>query len=106
MWPTASLTPFLRYFGFVMEALAFFALYQRGARWTTTVRKLETVANVIIMISGLFILVGGCYSSISASKCGCISRNMDPRLTRLFIVIEDYDNGTVSGAFSCENNGF
>ncbi|KAK9898346.1 hypothetical protein P389DRAFT_32478 [Cystobasidium minutum MCA 4210] len=75
------------YFGFVMEALAFFALYQRGARWTTTARKLETMVNVLIMISGFFILVGGCYSSISA-------------------IIGDYEAGTVSGAFSCENNGF
>lgn len=51
-----------------MEALAFFALYQRGARWTTPVRKVETTVNIIVAVSGVFILVGGCYSSISASE--------------------------------------
>jgi hypothetical protein len=47
-----------------MEALAFFALYHKGTRWTTNIRKIETVANVIIGVSGLFILVGGCFCKI------------------------------------------
>lgn len=55
-----------------MEALAFFALYRKGSRWTSKIRKIETIANMIIFIAGIFILIGGCYSSISASE----SRNI------------------------------
>lgn len=75
------------YFGFVMEGLAFFNIYKRGALWTTPLRKAETCFNVVIIFSGLFVLGGGAYSSIHA-------------------IIMDYDNGKIAGAFTCANNGY
>lgn len=66
------------------------------------------MVNLLIGVSGIFILVGGCYSSISASESLPHQWNGELELltSSLDLVIQDYANGTVSGAFSCENNGF
>jgi len=75
------------WFGFVLEGLAFFALYKGVDRWSTATRKAETCLNILIIVAGIFVLVGGCYSSISE-------------------IVDDYAAGTVGSAFACENNGF
>jgi len=73
------------WFGFVLEAIAFFRLYNQQERASSKLRKLETALNVVIFIAGLFILGGGAYSSISA-------------------IADSFAAGTVAGAFSCEDN--
>jgi len=75
------------WFGFALEGVAFFSLYKKGMRWTSPTRIAESMFNILVICIGLFILVGGCYSSIDAIKA-------------------DYQSGKVAGAFSCENNGF
>lgn len=60
-------------FGFVLEALAFFAMYKGKIRSGCKVRQIEAVASAVVFVAGIFILVGGAYSSISASKSLCIA---------------------------------
>jgi hypothetical protein len=53
------------FFGFIFWALAFYHL-NRGRFWTSPFKSAQTVANIIIMALGFFMLGPGLYTSVEA----------------------------------------
>jgi hypothetical protein len=56
---------FSSFFGLTFWALAYWAMHE-GRLFKSAKQSTLTVINIIILLLGLFMLVGGLYSSISA----------------------------------------
>lgn len=53
------------FYGFIFWAMAYYHL-NRGRFFTSPLRSVETVANMVIMALGLFMLGPGLYTSVQA----------------------------------------
>jgi hypothetical protein len=53
------------FYGFIFWAMAYYHL-NRGRVWSSPLKSAESVANIVIMALGLFMLGPGLYTSIEA----------------------------------------
>lgn len=53
------------FYGFIFWAMAYYHL-NRGRFWSSPLKSAESVANIVIMLLGLFMLGPGLYTSIEA----------------------------------------